>query len=60
MAKKEGILFRKGRIQGLNRIAIPKELLENLNLKEGDEIAIYFDPEKESIIMKKEGDRDEL
>ena len=53
--KKEGILFKKGiKIQGLNRVAIPKELLENMGLKEGDHVALYYVPETESIAVKKD------
>jgi len=55
MGEKKEILFKKGvKIQNLNRIAIPKELLENLNLKVGDEIKILFNPDDSSIIIKKE------
>jgi bifunctional DNA-binding transcriptional regulator/antitoxin component of YhaV-PrlF toxin-antitoxin module len=52
---KEEILFKKGiKIQGLNRVAIPKELLENMGPKEGDNIALYFNPSKNVISMRKE------
>ncbi len=51
---KEEILFKRGvKIQGLNRIAIPKELLENLDLKEGDFIDLYYDPERKSISVRR-------
>lgn len=53
--EKGEILFRKGiKIQGLNRIALPKELLENLNMKEGDNVALYFNPKTNSIVMRKD------
>lgn len=53
--KKEEILFKRGiKIQGLNRIAIPKELLENMKLEEGDKIALFYDKETGSIIIKKD------
>lgn len=51
---KEEILFKKAKIQGLNRVAIPKELLENLNLKEGDSIFLYYDLKKKSINLRKD------
>ncbi|PIN90961.1 hypothetical protein COU60_01305 [Candidatus Pacearchaeota archaeon CG10_big_fil_rev_8_21_14_0_10_34_76] len=60
MAKERGvkgkeILFKKGiKIQGLNRVALPKELLENLDLREGDKIVLYFDPNSGSIIIRRE------
>lgn len=55
MDKKEDILFKRGiKIQGLNRIALPKELLENLDLKKGDNIALYFNPKKAIISLKKD------
>ena len=51
---RDEILFRKGiKIQGLNRVAIPQELLENANLKEGDDIVLYLNPADSSIILKK-------
>ncbi len=50
---KRKVLFRKGKIQGLNRVALPIELLANLNLKEGDAIDLYLDVDNESIILKK-------
>ena len=54
MGEKKEILFKKVvKIQNLNIIAIPKELLENLNLKVGDEIKILFNPYDSSIIIKK-------
>lgn len=48
------ILFKKGKIQGLNRVVIPKELLQNMDLKEGDDIALYFDHYNSSIVLKKD------
>jgi len=57
--KKEGgkdeILFRRGiKIQGLNRVAIPKELLENCNLQEGENVALFFDSDRSVIVIKKD------
>ncbi|GBE20096.1 MAG TPA: hypothetical protein ENG87_04595 [Candidatus Pacearchaeota archaeon] len=55
---KEEILFKKGvRVQGLNRIAIPKELLENLEMEEGDKIVIYYNAKNSSINIKKEKEK---
>lgn len=56
MVKKEvvdGILFKKGRLQGLNRVVIPRELLDNLNINEGDFINLYLDVNNSRIILKK-------
>lgn len=60
MKRKDGvkkeILFKKGKIQGLNRVVIPQELLENIGVKEGDDITIYFNVINSSIILKKGDD----
>lgn len=55
MGDKEEILFKRGiKIQGLNRIAIPRELLENMGLKEGDNIALFYDPREGKISVRKD------
>jgi hypothetical protein len=51
--KRSEILFCKGKIQGLNRVALPPELLEHLHLKEGDSIALYLNLDTDSIVLKK-------
>ena len=50
--KKKGITFGKVKIQKLNRIALPKALLDNLNLDIGSEIELFLDLEKEEIKIK--------
>ncbi len=53
MAKSDEILFREGiKIQTPNRVNIPKELLKNLGLKEGDQIVLYYDIKRKAIILK--------
>lgn len=52
--KKEVIFQRKVKIQALNRIALSPELLENMNLKVGDDVSVFFDTEKQQIIVRKE------
>jgi len=51
---KRVIFQRKIKIQTLNRIALYPELLENMGLKIGDEVSVYFDIEKKEIIVRKE------
>lgn len=53
MSKNEEILFREGiKIQTPNRVNIPKELLKNLGLEEGDNIVLYYDIKRKAIILK--------
>jgi len=56
--KKKEITFGKVKIQKLNRIALPKALLDNLNLDIGSEIELFLDLEKEEIKIK-EGKKNE-
>jgi bifunctional DNA-binding transcriptional regulator/antitoxin component of YhaV-PrlF toxin-antitoxin module len=51
---KKHLSFGKVKIQQLNRIAIPKTLLDNLEISIGDEINLFLDIEKEEIVIKKE------
>ena len=46
------IKFGKIKIQQLNRIALPSSLLENLDLKIGDEVELFLDIEKGEIVVK--------
>ncbi|MEK6915371.1 MAG: hypothetical protein AABW89_02425 [Nanoarchaeota archaeon] len=55
VSKTNEILFKKGKIQELNRIAFPKELLNNLGLEEGDLVNLYLNHKNSSIVIKKEG-----
>ena len=52
MMKKKAITFGRIKIQKLNRIALPKILLDNLNLKIGNEVELFLDLEKEEIKIK--------
>lgn len=54
MVKKEVIFQRKIKIQTLNRVVLSPELLENMDLKIGDEVSVFFDTEKEEIIIRGE------
>ncbi|HVY01554.1 MAG TPA: hypothetical protein VHA12_02205 [Candidatus Nanoarchaeia archaeon] len=51
--KKEVLFQKKVKIQALNRIALSPELLENLDLKVGDDVSIFFDTEKQQIVVRK-------
>jgi len=53
MKKEEEILFREGiKIQTPNRVNIPKELLKNMGLAEGDQIILYYDIKRKAIILR--------
>jgi bifunctional DNA-binding transcriptional regulator/antitoxin component of YhaV-PrlF toxin-antitoxin module len=52
--KKEIIFQKKVKIQALNRIALSPELLENLDLKMGDDVSVFLDTEKQQIVVRKE------
>jgi DNA-binding IclR family transcriptional regulator len=40
-------------VQKLKRVSLNHNLLENLQVKEGDTIDLYFDTEEEAIVIKK-------
>ena len=40
-------------VQRLKRVSLNHNLLENLQVKEGDTIDLYFDTEEEAIVIKK-------
>lgn len=40
-------------VQKLKRVSLNHNLLENLRVKEGDIIDLYFDTEEEAIVIKK-------
>ena len=48
----EKVLFRTVNIQKLGRIALPKELMENLDLFVGQKIVIYLDVKNRQIILE--------
>ena len=47
------IKFGDLKIQKLNRVALPNSLLENLDLKQSDDIEIFLDIDSNEIIIKK-------
>ena len=51
--KKRRVKFGKVKIQKLNRIALPSSILENLDLKVGDEISLFLDVDEGEIIIEK-------
>jgi len=40
-------------VQKLKRVSLNHNLLENLHVREGDTIDLYFDTEEEAIVIKK-------
>lgn len=40
-------------VQKLKRVSLNHNLLENLQVKEGDTIDLYFDTEEKAIVIKK-------
>jgi len=53
MVIEKPIIQRSVKIQGLNRVALNPELLENLNLSQGDKVDIFLDTTKEEIIIRR-------
>lgn len=53
MPIRKRVKFGKLKIQQLNRVALPTSLLENLDLKIGDDVELFLDIEKEEIVVKK-------
>jgi bifunctional DNA-binding transcriptional regulator/antitoxin component of YhaV-PrlF toxin-antitoxin module len=47
-------------LQQLRRIALPALLTENMNLSEGDELAIWFDPDCKAAVLVKVDRADHL
>jgi hypothetical protein len=44
-------------VQKLKRISLNHHLLDNLQVREGDSVDLYFDPEEKAIVIKKSNDR---
>ncbi len=44
-------------VQKLKRISLDHNLLDNLQVREGDYVDLYFDPEERSIVIKKSDNR---
>ena len=40
-------------VQKLRRVVIPPHLAENMNIVEGDELAVFFDPESKAAVLVK-------
>jgi len=49
---KKEVTFGDVKIQKLNRIAIPKALLDNLDLDIGSEVELVLDIERNEIVIK--------
>ncbi len=40
-------------VQKLRRVVIPPHLAENMNIVEGDELAVFFDPDSKAAVLVK-------
>lgn len=40
-------------MQKLRRVVIPPHLAENMNIVEGDELAVFFDPDSKAAVLVK-------
>lgn len=40
-------------MQKLRRVTIPPHLAENMNIVEGDELAVFFDPDSKAAVLVK-------
>jgi len=40
-------------VQKLRRVVIPPHLAENMNIVEGDELAVFFDPDSKAAVFVK-------
>lgn len=47
------VLFGTKSIQKLKRVSLNHILLENLDVREGDAVDLYFDTEEKAIIIKR-------
>lgn len=46
------VIFKNVKIQKGHRIKIPKAVIDTLDIKEGEETILKFDPNKKTIIME--------
>jgi bifunctional DNA-binding transcriptional regulator/antitoxin component of YhaV-PrlF toxin-antitoxin module len=46
------IIFKDNKIQTGYRIKIPKAVIDTLELKEGQEVVILFDPIKKKMVLE--------
>lgn len=47
-------------LQQLRRVALPALLMENMDVREGDELAIWFDPDSKAAVLMKVDRADHL
>ena len=47
------VSFGNRMVQKLKRVSLNHNLLENLQVKEGDTVDLYFDTEEKAIVIKK-------
>ena len=51
------VSFGSRMVQKLKRVSLNHNLLENLQVKEGDTVDLYFDTEEKAIVIKKSNDK---
>jgi len=51
------VSFGRRIVQKLKRISLDHNLLDNLQVREGDSVDLYFDPEEKAIVIKKSNNR---
>ena len=51
------VSFGSRMVQKLKRVSLNHNLLENLQVKEGDTIDLYFDTDEEAIVIKKSNNK---
>ena len=51
------VSFGRRIVQKLKRISLDHNLLDNLQVREGDSVDLYFDPEDKAIVIKKSNNR---
>jgi hypothetical protein len=45
-------------VQKLKRISLDHNLLDNLQVREGDAVDLYFDTEEKAVVIKKSNNKD--
>ena len=51
------VSFGKRIVQKLKRISLDHNLLDNLQVREGDSVDLFFDPEDKAIVIKKSNNK---
>jgi len=51
------VSFGRRIVQKLKRISLDHNLLNNLQVREGDSVDLYFDPEDKAIVIKKSNNK---